>query len=113
MEVQQFRYDNKTVQYFIMATLIWGAVALLVGLLVALQMAFPSLNFGIEFTSFGRTRPLHTNAVIFAFGGCTLMAPSFYVVQRTCQTRLFGGKLASFVFWGWQAKRKQIQIFLG
>jgi cytochrome c oxidase cbb3-type subunit I/II len=60
MEIQQFNYDNKTVKYFIMATMIWGAVALLVGLLIALQLAFPAFNLGIEYTTFGRTRPLHT-----------------------------------------------------
>ncbi|MFA6041707.1 MAG: cytochrome-c oxidase, cbb3-type subunit I, partial [Methylophilus sp.] len=70
---------------------------------IASQLVWPELNLGLPWTSFGRLRPLHTNAVIFAFGGCALMATSFYVVQRTCQTRLFAGKLASFVFWGWQA----------
>ena len=83
MEVQQFNYDNKIVKYFIIATLVWGAVALLVGLLIALQLAFPAFNLGFEYTTYGRTRPLHTNAVIFAFGGCTLFATSYYVVQRT------------------------------
>ena len=102
MEVQQFRYDNKTVQYFIMATLIWGAVALLVGLLVALQMAFPSLNFGIEFTSFGRTRPLHTNAVIFAFIGNAMFAGTYYSMQRILKARMFNDLLSKFNFWGWQ-----------
>ena len=93
MEIQQFYYDNKIVKYFILATIIWGVVAVLVGILVALQLAFPAFNFGIEYTSFGRMRPLHTNAVIFAFGGSALFATSLYVVQRTCHVRLAFDKL--------------------
>jgi cytochrome c oxidase cbb3-type subunit 1 len=76
---------------------------MLVGCVIAAQLVWPELNLGLPWTSFGRLRPLHTNAVIFAFGGCTLFATSYYVVQRTCQTSLFCGKLASFTFWGWQA----------
>ncbi|MGV8397338.1 cbb3-type cytochrome c oxidase subunit I, partial [Pseudomonas aeruginosa] len=66
------------------------------------QPVWPDLNFGLPWTSFGRLRPLHTNAVIFAFGGCALFATSYYAVQRTCQVRLFSDTLASFTFWGWQ-----------
>jgi cytochrome c oxidase cbb3-type subunit 1 len=82
---------------------VWGVVGMLVGVVIAAQLVWPELNLGLPWTSFGRLRPLHTNAVIFAFGGCTLFATSYYVVQRTCQTSLFCGKLASFTFWGWQA----------
>jgi len=76
---------------------------MLVGVILAAQLAFPELNLGIPWLTYGRIRPLHTNAVIFAFGGCALMATSFYVVQRTCHVRLISDKLAAFVFWGWQA----------
>lgn len=76
---------------------------MLVGVVIAAQLAWPELNFGIPWLSYGRLRPLHTNAVIFAFGGCALFATSYYVVQRTGQVRLFAGRLASFTFWGWQA----------
>lgn len=82
-------------------TMFWGVVGFLVGVVVATQLAFPELNFGPWF-NFGRMRPLHTSAVIFAFGGTALITTSFYVVQRTCRTRLFGGDLAWFVFWGYQ-----------
>ena len=81
---------------------VWGVVGMLVGVFIAAQLAWPELNFGISWLSFGRLRPLHTNAVIFAFGGCALFATSYYVVQRTCQTTLFLPKLAAFTFWGWQ-----------
>jgi cytochrome c oxidase cbb3-type subunit 1 len=77
-------------------------VGMLVGVIIAAQLAWPALNFDIPYLTFSRLRPLHTNAVIFAFGGCGLMATSFYVVQRTCQVRLLSDKLAAFVFWGWQ-----------
>ena len=76
---------------------------MLVGVWIAAELVWPALNFDLPWISFGRLRPLHTNAVIFAFGGCALFATSYYVVQRTCQTRLFAGKLAAFTFWGWQA----------
>ena len=72
------------------------------GVFIAAQLAWPFLNFDLPWTSFGRLRPLHTNAVIFAFGGCALFATSYYSVQRTCQTTLFAPKLAAFTFWGWQ-----------
>ncbi len=74
-----------------------------VGVLIAAQLTWPELNFGVPWLSYGRLPPLHTNAVIFAFRGCTLFATSFHVVQRTCQVPLFAPKLAKFVFWGWQA----------
>jgi cytochrome c oxidase cbb3-type subunit 1 len=83
-------------------TVIWGVVGMAVGVLIAAQLAWPALNFDTAWLSFGRLRPLHTNAVIFAFGGCALFTTSLYVVQRTCQARLISDRLASFVFWGWQ-----------
>lgn len=95
-------YDYKVVRQFTVMTVIWGIVGMTVGVLIAAQLLFPALNFDLPWLSFGRLRPLHTNAVIFAFGGCGLFATSYYVVQRTCQTRLFGGKLVGFTFWGWQ-----------
>jgi cytochrome c oxidase cbb3-type subunit I len=96
-------YNDKVVRQFTVATILWGIVGMLVGAFIAAQLAWPALNFDIAWLSFGRLRPLHTNAVIFAFGGCALFATSFYVVQRTCQARLFGGPLVPFIFWGWQA----------
>jgi cytochrome c oxidase cbb3-type subunit I/II len=102
MEVQQFNYDNKIVKYFIIATLVWGAVALLVGLLIALQLAFPSFNLGLEYTSYGRTRPLHTNAVIFAFIGNAMFAGIYHSMQRVLKARLFNDTMSKVHFWGWQ-----------
>src|SRR5512133_2161506 len=96
-------YNYKVVRQFAVMTVIWGIVGMLVGVIIAAQMAWPELNFGVPWLSFGRLRPLHTNAVIFAFGGCALFATSYYVVQRTCQVRLFSDRLAAFTFWGWQA----------
>jgi cytochrome c oxidase cbb3-type subunit 1 len=96
-------YTDDVVRHFAIMAVVWGVVGMLVGLLIASQLAWPELNFGVPWLSFGRLRPLHTNAVIFAFGGCTLFACSYYVVQRTCQTRLFAPRLAAFTFWGWQA----------
>ena len=96
------RYDDDLVRLGVIATLFWGMAGFLAGLYIALQLAFPALNLGIEYTSFGRLRPLHTSAVIFAFGGNALIATSFYVVQRTCRARLAFPGLARFVFWGYQ-----------
>ena len=95
-------YDDTVVRQFSIMAVVWGVVGMLVGVFVASQLAWPELNFGIPWLSFGRLRPLHTNAVIFAFGGSALFATSYYVVQRTCHTTLFLPKLASFTFWGWQ-----------
>ncbi len=95
-------YNYKVVRQFAVMTVIWGIVGMLVGVLIAAQLAWPALNFDIPFLTYSRLRPLHTNAVIFAFGGSALFATSYYVVQRTCQTRLFLGPLAAFTFWGWQ-----------
>ncbi len=84
-------------------TVVWGIVGMAAGVFIAAQLVWPQLNFDLPWTSFGRLRPLHTNAVIFAFGGSALFATSYYVVQRTTQARLFSDGLAAFTFWGWQA----------
>ena len=96
-------YTDASVRGFALAAVVWGLVGMLVGVIIAAQLAFPDLTYGIPWLSYGRLRPLHTNAVIFAFGGCALMATSFHVVQRTCQVPLFLPWLAKFVFVGWQA----------
>ncbi len=95
-------YNVKVVRQFAVMSVVWGVVGMLVGLWIAAELVWPALNFDLQWISFGRLRPLHTNAVIFAFGGCALFATSYYIVQRTCQVRLFAGKLAAFTFWGWQ-----------
>ena len=95
-------YNDKVVRQFTVATILWGIVGMAVGAFIAAQLAWPALNFDIPWLTYSRLRPLHTNAVIFAFGGCALMGTAFYVVQRTCQARLFSDRLAAFVFWGWQ-----------
>ena len=98
---RESEYLDEVVKYGVIATMFWGVVGFLVGVIVALQLAFPDLNIE-PWLNFGRTRPLHTSAVIFAFGGNALIATSFHVVQRTSRARLFGGNLAWFVFWGYQ-----------
>ena len=95
-------YNYRVVKQFAIMTVVWGVVGMLVGVIIAAQLAFPALNFDVAWLSYGRLRPLHTNAVIFAFGGSALFATSYYVVQRTCHTRLFSDGLAAFTFWGWQ-----------
>jgi cytochrome c oxidase cbb3-type subunit 1 len=96
------QYADTAVRLFALAAVLWGVVGMLVGVIIAAQLAWPQLNLGIPFLSYGRLRPLHTNAVIFAFGGCVLFATAYHVVQRTCQTRLFMPGLALFTFVGWQ-----------
>ena len=98
----QASFNYKIVKQFAIVTVLWGIVGMLVGVLIAAQLIWPEITFNISWLSYGRLRPLHTNAVIFAFGGCALFATSYYIVQRTCQTRLFCDKLAAFTFWGWQ-----------
>ncbi|MBX3664551.1 MAG: cytochrome-c oxidase, cbb3-type subunit I [Burkholderiales bacterium] len=98
----QSTYNYTVVRQFAIMTVVWGIVGMLVGLIIAAQLIWPELNLA-PWLSYGRLRPLHTNAVIFAFGGSALIATSYYVVQRTCHVRLFGEKLAAFTFWGWQA----------
>jgi len=97
----QDTYNYKVVKQFAVMTIIWGIVGMLVGLVIAAQLRWPVLNFNIPWLTFSHLRPLHTNAVIFAFGGSALIGTSYYVVQRTSQVRLFGDKLAAFTFWGW------------
>lgn len=95
-------YNYRVVRQFAVMTVIWGIVGMAVGVLIAAQLVFPELNMNLPWLTYSRLRPLHTNAVIFAFGGCALFATSYYVVQRTCQVKLISDKLASFTFWGWQ-----------
>lgn len=99
----QEQYNYKVVRQFSIMAIVWGIVGMSVGVLIASQLIWPELNFNTPYLTFSRIRPLHTNLVIFAFGGCALMATSYYVVQRTSQVRLFSDKLAAFNFWGWQA----------
>src|SRR6478672_12868641 len=94
-------YNYSVVRQVAIMTVVWGIVGMLVGVVIAAQLIWPELNVA-PWLSYGRLRPLHTNAVIFAFGGCALFATSYYVVQRTCQVRLFSDRLAAFTFWGWQ-----------
>ncbi|KAF1689854.1 cytochrome-c oxidase, cbb3-type subunit I [Pseudoxanthomonas taiwanensis] len=103
MSTAQETYNDKVVRQFTVMTVVWGIVGMLVGVIIAAQLYWPTLGEGIPWLSYGRLRPLHTNAVIFAFGGCALFATSLHVVQRTCHVRLISDKLAAFVFWGWQA----------
>ncbi|WP_339641895.1 cytochrome-c oxidase, cbb3-type subunit I [uncultured Porticoccus sp.] len=99
----QPEYNIRVVKQFAIMTVVWGIVGMLVGVFIAAELIWPGLNFNQSWLHFGRLRPLHTNAVIFAFGGCALFAAAYHVVQRTCQARLFGGWLIGFTFWGWQA----------
>ena len=96
-------YNYKVVRQFAIMTVVWGILGMGLGVFIASQLVWPQLNLDLPWTSFGRLRPLHTNLVIFAFGGCALFGTSYYVVQRTCQTRLISDSLAAFTFWGWQA----------
>ncbi len=96
-------YNDRVVRQFAVMTVVWGVVGMLVGVIIAAQLLWPALNFDIPWLTYSRLRPLHTNAVVFAFGGSALFATSYYVVQRTCHVRLFSDRLAEFTFWGWQA----------
>ena len=95
-------YNDRVVRQFALMAVVWGVVGMLVGTVIAAQLLWPALNFDIPWLTFSRLRPLHTNAVIFAFGGSVLFATSYYIVQRTCHVRLFSDRLAGFTFWGWQ-----------
>src|SRR5512141_2696206 len=95
-------YNYKVVRQFAIMTVVWGIVGMLVGVILAAQLIWPDLAYGIPWLGSGRLRPLHTNAVIFAFGGSALFTTAYYVVQRTCNARLFLPGLARFTFWGWQ-----------
>jgi cytochrome c oxidase cbb3-type subunit I/II len=101
--LDRFSYDDAIVRKFLFATFIWGVVGMLAGLLIALQLANPIFNFGLEWTSFGRLRPLHTNAVIFAFAGNAFFMGCYYSTQRLLKARMFSDALSNFHFWGWQA----------
>ncbi|MGK0271806.1 MAG: cytochrome c oxidase cbb3-type subunit 1 [Cocleimonas sp.] len=98
----QSYYNDKVVRQFTFMTIFWGIVGMLVGVVIAAQLWIPGLNFDVPWLTYSRLRPLHTNAVIFAFGGSALIGTSLYVVQRTCSVRLISDKLAALVFWGWQ-----------
>lgn len=102
MQVEKFYYDNKTVKMFAYATILWGVVGMLVGLLAAVQIYLPAANFGLPITTFGRVRPLHTNAVIFAFVGNGIFMGVYYSLQRLCKARMFSDGLSKIHFWGWQ-----------
>ncbi len=99
---ETFAYDDAIVRKFVFATLLWGVVGMLVGLLLAAQLAHPALNFDMPWLTFGRLRPLHTNAVIFAFAGNTIFAGIYYSTQRLCKARMWSDRLSSLHFWGWQ-----------
>jgi cytochrome c oxidase cbb3-type subunit I/II len=101
MELEKFRYDNRVVRNFAYASFLWGVVGMLVGVIIALQLIFPQLNF-IEFATFGRLRPLHTNAVIFAFVGNGIFMGVYYSLQRLCKARMFNDVLSNLHFWLWQ-----------
>lgn len=102
MQLEKFYYDNKTVKMFAYATMLWGIVGMLVGLLAAVQIYLPATNFGLPITTFGRIRPLHTNAVIFAFVGNGIFMGVYYSLQRLCKARMFSDALSKIHFWGWQ-----------
>src|SRR5512139_1180017 len=103
MTVETFRYDNRIVRAFALATIVWGIVGMSAGLLVASQLVWPEINLSLQFTTFGRLRPLHTNAVIFAFVGNGMFCGIYYSLQRLCKARVFSDFLSWFNFWGWQA----------
>jgi len=100
---KQLSYNDKVVRQFAIMTVVWGVVGMLVGIVIAAELIWPELSMDVPWLTYSRLRPLHTNAVIFAFGGCALFATAYYVVQRTCHVRLAFDKLAAFTFWGWQA----------
>jgi len=102
MQLEKFTYDNKIVRNFGLATLVWGIIGMTVGLLVAMQLFKPSLNMGSQYTTFGRIRPLHTNAVIFAFVGNAIFMGVYYSLQRLLKARMFSDVLSKIHFWGWQ-----------
>ena len=100
--LQKFSYDDKIVRMFALATLIWGLVAMLIGVWVALMLAWPAASFGLEYFAFGRLRPVHTNAAIFAFAGNAIFAAVYYSTQRLCKARMWSDWLSHLHFWGWQ-----------
>ena len=102
MQVESFQYDNKTVRNFAIATIIWGVVGMTVGLWVALQLVYPTILNLQPYFNFGRIRPLHTNAVIFAFVGNAMFMGVYYSLQRLLKARMFSDVLSKIHFWGWQ-----------
>lgn len=100
--IEKFYYDNKTVRNFAIATIVWGIIGMTVGLLIALQLIKPAMNLGSQYTTFGRIRPLHTNAVIFAFVGNAIFMGVYYSLQRLLKARMFSDVLSKIHFWGWQ-----------
>jgi cytochrome c oxidase cbb3-type subunit I/II len=102
MQPEKFYYDNKTVRNFGIATVVWGIIGMLVGLIAALQLFKPEMNMGNQYTTFGRIRPLHTNAVIFAFVGNAIFMGVYYSLQRLLKARMFSDALSKIHFWGWQ-----------
>src|SRR3954454_18767506 len=105
-------YNDRVVRQFAIMTVVWGIVGMAVGVLIAAQLLWPALNFDVPYLTYSRLRPLHTNAVIFAFGGSALFATSYYIVQRTCHARLFNDRLAALPFWGWPAANVAAAITL-
>ena len=102
-KIEQFNYDNDIVRKFAIASVVFGIVGMLVGLTIALQLVFPSLNFDLSFTTYGRLRPLHTNAVIFAFVGNCIFMGVYYSLQRLLKAPMYSKLLSNIHFWGWQA----------
>src|SRR6478735_11741767 len=102
MELEKFSYDNKIVKAFAITTVIFGLVGMLVGLTAAIHLFYPIFNFDTQYTTFGRIRPLHTNAIIFAFVGNAMFAGVYYSMQRLLKTRMFSDTLSWVHFWGWQ-----------
>src|SRR5579871_4281641 len=103
MQIEKFYYDNKTVKWFAYAVVFWGIVGMLAGLWAAIALYYPAINLGLPATTFGRMRPVHTNAVIFAFVGNGIFMGVYYSLQRLCKTRMFSDTLSKIHFWGWQA----------
>ncbi len=100
--LEQFTYNDQIVRAFVLAVIVWGIVVFLVGVIIALQLAWPALNLGLSFTAFGRLRPLHTNAAIFAFAANAIFAAVYHSTQRLCKARIFSDRLSWIHFWGWQ-----------
>lgn len=101
-QLEKFTYDNRPVKWFLIASIFWGAIGMLVGLLIASQLFIPVLNLNLPFTTFGRIRPIHTNAVIFAFVGNAIFMGVYYSLPRLCKTSMFSSLLSKLHFWGWQ-----------
>src|SRR6476469_11138922 len=102
LAVERFYYDNNIVKLFAYATMFWGAIGMMAGILAAIQLFYPAANFDTAATTFGRVRPVHTNAVIFAFVGNGIFMGDYYSLQRICKARMFSDKLSKIHFWGWQ-----------